>query len=346
MRLLIKLFTILLAGVAILAIAYLLGPKVDRPNLDKTPPTVSSDLIQLETDIQERESSIKNIRPDNEARIIWADTIPKKTKYSIVYLHGWSASQEEGDPIHFETASYFGCNLYLPRLAGHGLSEEEPMLNLTAEQLLDSAREAVEVGKKLGDKVILMGTSTGGTLALYFAAQDPEVAGLLLYSPNIEIFDPTAKLMSGPWGLQVLRAVKGSDYHEFDTDLDLKNKYWTTKYRVEALTHLQALMDETMTEETFSAVEQPVFLGYYYKDEIHQDSVVSVSAMLNMFNQLGTPKAKSEKVAFPNVGDHVMTSYISSKDLVSVREETLEFLQNVVGLEPASEAMDLTATLN
>lgn len=333
MRLFVKSLIGLLAAIAILALVYLLGPKVDRPKLDKPPPTVSSDLIQLEEAIQKREASVKNIRPDNEARIIWADSIPKKTEYSMVYLHGWSASQEEGDPIHQDTAERFGCNLYLPRLAGHGLKEKEPMLNLTAEQLLDSAREAVEVGKKLGKKVILMGTSTGGTLALHFAAQDPRVAGLLLYSPNIEIFDPTAKLMSGPWGLQVLRAVKGSDYHEFDTDFDLKNKYWTTKYRVEALTHLQALMDVTMTEETFSAVEQPVFLGYYYKDEVHQDSVVSVPAMLDMFNQLGTPVAKKEKVAFPYVGDHVMTSYISSKDLQSVKKETFRFLESKLGLK-------------
>jgi pimeloyl-ACP methyl ester carboxylesterase len=345
MKFLVKLFKLVLSGIGILLIVYFVGPRVETPNLDKPTPSVTSDLIQLEKDILEREASVKNIRPDNEARIIWADSIPKKTAYSIVYLHGWSASQEEGDPVHIKTAEHFGCNLYLPRLAGHGLIEEEPMIHLTAEQLLDSAREAVEVGKQLGEKVILMGTSTGGTLALHFAAEDPRVAGLLLYSPNIEIFDPTAKLMSGPWGLQVLKAVKGSDYHEFDTDIDLKNKYWTTKYRVEALTHLQALMDETMTEATFEKIEQPVFLGYYYRDEVHQDSVVSVSAMLKMFDQLGTPSNKKEKVAFPKVGDHVMTSYISSKDLETVKVETFEFLEKTVGLEPASKTMGLAAAL-
>ncbi len=320
-------------GIGALLVIYFLGPKVESPNLDKPYPEVTSNLMQLERQIQSREASITNIKPDNEARIIWKDSIPQKTPYSIVYLHGWSASQEEGDPIHFETAKHFGCNLYLPRLAGHGLSEEEPMLNLTAEQLLDSAREAVEVGKQLGEKVILMGTSTGGTLALHFAANDPKVAALLLYSPNIEIFDPTAKLMSGPWGLQVLKAVKGSDYHEFDTEIDLKNKYWTTKYRVEALTHLQALMDETMTEETFAAIEQPVFLGYYYKDEVHQDSVVSVPAMLRMFDQLGTPANKKQKVAFPNSGDHVIGSYISSNDVEGVKQETFEFLEQILELK-------------
>jgi hypothetical protein len=45
---------------------------------------------------------------------------------------------------------------------------------------------------------------------------------------------------------------------------------------------------------------------YYYKDEIHQDSVVSVPAMLNMFNELGTPSNLKVKEAMPNVGNHVM----------------------------------------
>lgn len=326
----IKFFTI---AIIALVLVYFLGPKVDAPDLDKAPPPITSDLVRLENEIVEREASIENIRPDNEARIIWADSVPKKTAYSIVYLHGWSASQEEGDPVHFDTAKRFGCNLYLPRLAGHGLTEEEPMLNLTAELLMDSAREAVEVGKQLGEKVILMSTSTGGTLALPLAGGDADIAALILYSPNIEIFDPTAKLLSKPWGLQLARFVTGSDYHEFDDRTAVRDQYWTTKYRLEALVQLQALVEETMVEETFMSVTQPVFLGYYYKDDVHQDSVVSVPAMLKMFEQLGTAPNLKEKVALPNVGDHVMASYIKSKDLESVRNETFEFLEEVLALK-------------
>lgn len=340
MKFLFKLLKFIVGFLILALLVYFVGPKVEEPNLDNAIAKIPVDLVELEDEIKRREASNKAIKPDNEARIIWADSVPKKTKYSLVYLHGWSASQEEGDPIHTETAKRFGCNLYLPRLAGHGLVEDEPMLNLTAEQLLDSAKEAVAVGKMLGEKVIVMGTSTGGTLALQCAGGDDKVAALLLYSPNIEIFDPSAKLLSKPWGLQLLRMVKGTDYNEFDTDNPLKNQYWTTKYRLEALTHLQALMDVTMTKETFANVKQPVFLGYYYKDDIHQDSVVSVPAMLKMYNMLGTPDSKKEKVAFPNTRDHVMTSYITSKDLESVRKETFEFLQETMGMEPQNVDSD------
>lgn len=335
MKLIFRIFKVVLIAIGLLVVVYMLGPKVNAPDMDETLPVVTSDLTTLEMEINSRELAISNIRPDNQARIIWFDSIPKKTEFSIVYLHGWSASQEEGDPIHLQTAKRFGCNLYLPRLTGHGLSEEEPMLNLTADQLINSAKEAIAIGKRLGEKVILMATSTGGTLALHLAGGDEDIIALLLYSPNIEIYDPSAKLLTKPWGLELAKLVKGADYHEFDTDVELKNQYWTTRYRLEALTQLQAMMDYTMTTETFNEVTQPVFLGYFFKNETVQDNVVSVPAMLKMFDELGTAMAQKKKVAFPDVGDHVMTSYVSSKDLESVQRETNLFMEQVLGLKPS-----------
>ncbi len=29
------------------------------------------------------------------------DSLKEKTEYAVVYLHGFSASQEEGDPVHY-----------------------------------------------------------------------------------------------------------------------------------------------------------------------------------------------------------------------------------------------------
>ncbi|MDC6365735.1 MULTISPECIES: alpha/beta hydrolase [Flavobacteriaceae] len=333
MKFLIKIFKGLFVLVVLMALVYFLGPKVEKPNLDKKLPEVSSNLKELDQWVKSKESAVSNIKPNNEARIIWFDSIPTKTAYSIVYLHGWSASQMEGHPLHIDVAKKYGCNLYLPRLAGHGLDEKEAMLELTADKVLASAKEAIAIAKELGDKVIVMATSTGGTLALHLAGGDTDIAALLLYSPNIEIYDKNAKLLAGPWGLQLAKAVKKSDYHEFEEANEEKQKYWTTKYRVEALTHLQALVDNTMLPETFNKVEQPVFLGYFYKNDSIQDQVVSVPAMLEMFDNLGTPKEEKRKVAFPDAGDHVMTSYITSKDLESVRSETESFLEEILSLK-------------
>ncbi|WP_422859018.1 alpha/beta hydrolase [Flagellimonas sp. S174] len=306
---------------------------MEKPDLDTTLPNVPTDLKVLEKMVLAREEGTSNIKTDNESRIIWYDSIPQKTEYSIVYLHGWSASQAEGAPLHIQTAKRYGCNLYLPRLAGHGLTEKEPMLNLTANELIASAKEAIAVGKKLGEKVILMATSTGGTLALHLAGGDEDIAGLILYSPNIEIYDQNAKVLAGPWGLQLAKWVKQGDYHEFEANA-IKKNYWTTKYRVEALTHLQTLVDNTMKPKTFQKVTQPVFVGYFFKNDSIQDKVVSVPAMLKMYDQLGTPQSLKRRVAFPEVGDHVIASSITSKDLDAVEKETNGFITEILGIRP------------
>jgi hypothetical protein len=82
-----------------------------------------------------------------------------------------------------------------------------------------------------------------------------------------------------------------------------------------------------MIPETFEKIKKPVFMGYYYKDEINQDNVVSVEAMLSMFEQLGTMTSQKEKMAFPKSGNHVMTSHITSKDVEGVTKETIRFFE-------------------
>jgi len=314
---------------------YLLGPHVEAPDLNAKATNYPNDLQKLEAKINSTEAANDKIKPDNEARIVWADSGYNKTEYSFVYLHGWSASQEEGAPLHEEIAKRYGYNLYLPRLAGHGLSEEEPMLNLTATDLMKSAREAIAVGKKIGDKVIVIATSTGGTLALYLASQNKDIHSMVLYSPNIDMRDQSSVLLNKPWGLQLARLVKSSNYYQWELDSP-RVQYWTNKYRLEALTQLRELVDDTMKPEVFQNVKQPVFMGYYFKSEEEQDDVVSVAAMLEMYDQLGTSEELKEKVAFPEAGHHVIGSHLTSEDLESVRKETYEFLEEVVGLKPVN----------
>ena len=50
---------------------------------------------------------------------------------------------------------------------------EDPLVDLTPENYLESAANAIAIGKALGDSVIIMATSTGGTLALTLAARSP-----------------------------------------------------------------------------------------------------------------------------------------------------------------------------
>jgi len=316
----------------VLIVVYFLGPGPATPKYTKDLPAVPSAALALEQFISNNEAKHK-LKPDNEARVLWLnDSLKQQTEYAVVYLHGFSASQEEGDPVHYEFAQKFGCNLFLSRLSDHGVDTTEPLLNFTAEHVWNSAKEAYAIGRQLGKKVILMATSTGGTLALKLAAEYPEIAGLILLSPNIAINDSKAWLLNNHWGLQIAKMVKGKYNRAKDTTA-LYAQYWNNKYRIESTVQLEELLETTMKESTFKKVKQPTLLLYYYKDEEHQDAVVKVSAMKRMFNQLATPDSLKRQVPIPNAGDHVIGSYVKSKDIQSVEEQCEKFAMEILHMK-------------
>jgi len=316
----------------LLVIAYFLGPRPTTPDYTNTLPSIPAEPMELQSFITNRENKL-NLKPDNEARINWFnDSLKTKTAYSVVYLHGFSASQEEGDPVHYEFAQKFGCNLYLSRLADHGIVTTEPLLHFTAENAWNTAKEAYAIGKQLGEKVILMATSTGGTLALKLAAEYPEIAGLILLSPNIAINDSKAWLLNNHWGLQIAKLIKGKYNTAKDTSA-LYAQYWNYKYRIESTVQLEELLETTMKESTFKKISQPTLLLYYYKDEQHQDPVVKVASMKRMFQQLSTPETFKKSIAIPNAGDHVLGSYIKSKDIQTVGEQCEKFALEILQLK-------------
>ncbi len=325
MRLLKKLLVFL----AILLLVYFLGPNPKTPDYSAQLPLIpATDSIDGYVATLESRHTIK---AGNEARVVWAnDSVHTKTPYAIVYLHGFSASQEEGNPVHRNLAKQFGANLYLSRLSGHGIDTSDALLNMTATSLWETAKEAYAIGKQLGDKVILMGTSTGGTLALQLAAAYPDIAGLILLSPNIAINDPNAWITNNPWGLQIARLVKGGKLNIIPNKTDEYKKYWNQTYRLEAVTELQELLETTMNKNTFEKIHQPLLTLYYYKNEKEQDPVVKVSEMKKMFEEVSTPAGLKRMIPIPNAGSHVLGSPIQSKDIVTVEKEAAAFLREVM----------------
>jgi esterase/lipase len=323
-----RILKIVILSILALFVIYFLGPQPPKPVLNDVLPAVAS-IDALDSYITAMEAPHK-IKPNNQAKIIWADSSKSQTEYALVYLHGFSASQMEGDPVHQNIAKQFNCNLYLARLAEHGIDTTEDLMNLTAENYWESAKLAYAIGKQIGKKVILMSTSTGGTLALQLASVYPEIAGLILYSPNIEVFNPSAPLLDNPWGLQIGRAVLKSNYVDIKYKDSAYPKYWNSHYRIEAVVALQNLLEATMTEATFKKIHQPTLALYYYKDEAHQDNVVKVKAIQKMMQQIATPANLKMEMAIPNAGNHVIASPIVSNDIVSVEKATAKFMKEVI----------------
>jgi pimeloyl-ACP methyl ester carboxylesterase len=331
-----KILTIIASLLAVLSIVYLAGPKFPNPELSNKLPEIQVSSTDFESYLRNKESGIK-IKPDNQSRIFWAnDSLKNKTSYCLLYIHGFSASWFEGEPVHTDFARRYGMNLYIPLLASHGIDTPDPLIDMTPDRLYESAKEALVAAQVLGEKVILMSTSTGGTLSLKLAAEFPElIDGLILLSPNVAINNSAAFLLAKPWGLQIARSVFKGNYRITDPDFASEGcKYWNCKYRLEAVVYLQQLVEATMKKEVFAKINEPVFLGYYYKDEQNQDQVVRVDAMLKMYEKLGTPENKKQKVAFPEAGDHPIGSKLVSKSWLDVEKASFAFAEEKLGLKP------------
>jgi hypothetical protein len=111
----------------VLVALYLVGPKPEAPVLagQASWTDIPDSALAMPEYIAAKESGTV-LKPGNDARIIWADSAqPKKTKVVFMYVHGFSASPMEGDPLHREVAKKFGANLLLARVAGHGVPDSD-----------------------------------------------------------------------------------------------------------------------------------------------------------------------------------------------------------------------------
>ncbi len=320
-----------LVFVILLAVIYFVGPSPKTPDYNSSLPIIPANHQGLE-DFVKAQNAMHKIKPGNEAKIVWNDPSEKsKTKVAILYLHGFSASRREGFPTHVRFAEKYGCNLYLARLSDHGIDTTDAMYELTADRLWNSAKEAYAIAKNLGDEVVIMSTSTGGTLAIKLAATFPEIKGLINFSPNLAINDPAAFLLNDPWGLQIARLVFDGDYRTVEASDEYK-KYWHSTYRLESVVALEELVETIATDDNYQKVHCPVFSGVYYRDEENQDPVIKVSAVRKMHKKLGTPEDQNVLVEFPTANAHVIAGDLQSGAISEVFDAISAFAEEKLGM--------------
>lgn len=339
MKLLFKILGFLLIA---LLVVFLLGPRPKFEKVNPELPDLNVPLDQLDSHISLREKFVEDLKAGNEAEIIWNDSLKTKTKYCLLYLHGFSASKMEGNPLHKDFAKRYGMNLYLPRLDDHGRASVNSFEELTPVSYMESAKDALRVASLLGDKVIVMGCSTGATLAAYLAAHHPAlIEGLLFYSPNIDLYDTNSRMMLWPWGKQMLKQIEGGNYHHVDYSGSDGAMFWNSKYHTNGLIALKGLISQTMTAETFNRINQPTLICSFYKDELTHDKVVSHDAMSNFFESISTDAASKEYVKFPDAIGHVFTSDVFSDDYKDAYEVSIKFAEEKLGLSSVDKLIDI-----
>ena len=305
----------------------LLGP---RPRVDSSfalpqLPDAPGDLTAY---LASDEARFDDIVPGARQRVLWADPgDPAPTELALVYLHGFSATHRETAPLTEELARSLGANAFLTRLTGHGRTGEA-LGDAVANDWLADAAEALEVGVRLGRRFVLLGVSTGGTLATWAAAQSEwrdDIAALVLISPNYGVRDSRAWILTLPWGAQLTRMIQGEEY-AYATANDLHRRYWTERYPTKVLPEMAALT-QLIDDDLVARIEVPTLVFLSPNDRVIDPLVVEAA-----FGKFGA--SDKELVLVTEVGDpsnHVLAGEILSPSATApIAAQILEFVQRVV----------------
>jgi esterase/lipase len=278
----------------ILLLAWVLGPRYDAGPDEPAPrPPPPAALDALDAWLAVQEAAVAGLRPQRAKGVVWVDGQQRRTPWAVVYLHGFSASRLETAPLAEQVAEKLQANLFATRLTGHGGPPEALAAARVSDWLADAV-EAVRIGYALGERVLLIGNSTGATLGAWLA-QHPEVAGVPIarqvwLSPNFGPADRRTKLLTGPWGVQLARAITGGTVGEASDNPEI-NAAWTRRYPVEALLPMMALV-ERVRDGDWSRVETPVLILYSPRDQ-----VVDPAETVRLFRHLARSGSRLEAVA-------------------------------------------------
>jgi alpha-beta hydrolase superfamily lysophospholipase len=181
--------------------------------------------------------------PDTEKRVTWHGDPGARTPYAVVSLHGFSATRQETAPLAERVAESLGANLFETRLAGHGHTER-PMHAVQAEDWLADTAEALAIGARLGESTVVIGTSTGGTLALAMSGHESAaaVSDIVLISPNLQPRDGKSAWLTRPAGPLLARLVAG-DTRSWAAHNEQQERYWSTSYPIDAAVEVMRLVD-------------------------------------------------------------------------------------------------------
>ena len=250
----------------ILIVIFLLTKKEISFDKKFNPELIDNDI---ENYLHKSESKIVGILPWTKKRIIWNNpTLKSKSKIAIIYIHGFSASLGEIRPVPDILAENYNANLYFTRLSGHGIDDFRPLKYVDGVDWYLDVQEAFEIGKKIGDKIIVVATSFGCTLVSEYLSKnriDDTVLGNIFISPCYGITDWRLKLSSFYWSKFIYKFFLGEKRVATHRKSEEK-KWWSNELPIESFMNLE-LSVEKVWQSDFSQIISPVIFIFCPKDQ-------------------------------------------------------------------------------
>ena len=318
----------LLTLVAVFIILYIVfssGKAESFKPADRQTVAAISNAIDLDEYLNGLEAGFSDIKSDTEKKIIWVGEKNTQTELAVVYIHGFSASRQEVSPLTENLAKKLGANIFLTRLTGHGRTGDA-MSTVSVEELLADTVEAFEIGKKIGKKVLVVGMSTGATLATWLAAYDQseQMLGTVLLSPNYGLKDPKSKWLLKPAAKYWLPIAEGRTY-QFTPDNDQQAIFWSWKYPTIALIPMMELVSY-VGHLPLDKISTPRLVLYSQEDKI-----VDIDQVKTIYEKFGSQNKQIVVIKDTQGSQHHVLAgdILSPATTPEVEAQILTFIKNI-----------------
>jgi alpha-beta hydrolase superfamily lysophospholipase len=256
-----RILRVLIGGALVVSLLISLLPGEHPGVLPEPPVAPGATAAETVASVMAAERLIDGVREGAAKEVVWAGAPGEVTPLSVVYVHGFSATKAELRPVPDRVAEALGANLFLTRLAGHGRTGEALGRAEASHWMLDMA-EALAVGKAIGERTLVIGTSTGAALAALSAVEPAGregVAGYVLVSPNFGLQASGTSLLRLPFARTLAPLILGPE-RAWEPRNEAHAQGWTNRYPTEALVPMAAVTDAAFLTDYATATAPALFL--------------------------------------------------------------------------------------
>ena len=266
-----------------------------------------ADLANLEADLAAGEAQVSDLRPGCEKRIVWAGAAATQTDLSIVFIHGFSATGAEIRPLPDLVAQGLGANLFFTRLTGHG-QDGAAMGRATLDAWQADVAEAFAVAHTIGKNVVVIGCSTGCTLATLALADGAAAKAIIHVSPNFGLANRAGQtLLDLPGAHHWAQYIAGKT-RSFPAQSDAHAAIWTLSYPTAAV-HVMADAVRAARQANLAQIGTPALFCFNEADQ-----VVSAAATRAAIARWGAP---TDTVRLHQTPDDDPMGHIMAGDIFS-----------------------------
>jgi len=183
---------------------------------------------------------------------------------------------------------------------------------------LNDLHEAIEVGSRIGKRILVISTSTGGTLSSIAALDkglSKNILGFVFISPNFGINNKYASMLTWPLSKYWLGLFIGDTRNSTPRN-KLNSKFWTLNYPTTALIPMAKLV-KIIKQKNFQNVTIPALFYFSLNDK-----VVDPQKTINFISQWGG-KSKTINVKMTEYDDKY--SHIVAGDIISPKQTEKAF---------------------